>query len=180
MSEGIVRIHGKDYKTVALRVQEFYDTFPKRDYGIVTEIVDVNDVQVVMRAAIIRTSDGVIMATGHAEEVRSKSQINRTSALENAETSAIGRALSAFGFGGSEFASANEVQGAIQKQATPIAPEKSAAIAALLESGEIEAWHLERAFGHSNVDELLDVEADRILNGLRKKSKTRKKEQDNA
>ena len=44
------------------------------------------------------------------------SKINATSALENAETSAIGRRLSALGFGGTEYASADEVANAIQQQ----------------------------------------------------------------
>ena len=50
-----------------------------------------------------------LLATGYAEEVRAASKINATSALENAETSAIGRCLSALGFGGQEYASADEV-----------------------------------------------------------------------
>ena len=56
------------------------------------------------------------IATGYAEEVRTASKINRTSALENAETSAVGRALAFFGLGGSEIASADEVANAIQQQ----------------------------------------------------------------
>jgi hypothetical protein len=56
------------------------------------------------------------LATGYSEEVRAASKINATSALENAETSAIGRCLSALGFGGTEYASADEVANAIQQQ----------------------------------------------------------------
>jgi hypothetical protein len=67
--------------------------------------------------AIIKNPDGKVVATGHAEEKRNASFINRTSALENAETSAIGRALASAGFIGSEFASADEVAIAIQAQA---------------------------------------------------------------
>jgi hypothetical protein len=68
-----------------------------------------------MQARIYNTECRCI-ATGHAEEFRAASQINSTSALENAETSAIGRALAAAGWGGTEFASANEVQNAIHQQ----------------------------------------------------------------
>ena len=56
--------------------------------------------------------------TGHAEEVYDSSMINKTSALENCETSAIGRALASAGFGGTEFASADEVANAISQQNT--------------------------------------------------------------
>ena len=54
--------------------------------------------------------------TGHAVEVYNSSMINKTSALENCETSSIGRALASAGFGGSEFASADEVSNAISQQ----------------------------------------------------------------
>jgi hypothetical protein len=66
--------------------------------------------------SIIADETGRILATGHAEEYRKSSQINGTSALENAETSAHGRSLAALGIGGTEFASANEVQNAIHQQ----------------------------------------------------------------
>lgn len=110
---GIVKIHGKAYETVALRVQKFRDKYP--DYSLLTEVVERDADCVVMRAEIW-DAEGRVIATGHAEEYRTSSQINKTSALENAETSAIGRALAAFGLGGTEFATANEVQNAIHQQ----------------------------------------------------------------
>ena len=57
-----------------------------------------------------------VRGTGYAEEYRSSSKINRTSAMENAETSAIGRALAACGLAGTEYASADEVANAISQQ----------------------------------------------------------------
>ena len=113
---GVVKIHGKEYKTVALRVAEFRQAHP--DYTISTELVEANDVLVIMKASIL-DNDGRLLATGYAEEVRAASKINSTSALENAETSAIGRCLSALGFGGQEYASADEVARAIQQQQDP-------------------------------------------------------------
>src|SRR5688572_31386677 len=70
--------------------------------------------------ATITDESGRVLATGHSEEYRHTSKINETSALENAETSAIGRALAAFGLGGTEFASADEVANAIQQQKSGI------------------------------------------------------------
>lgn len=113
---GIVTIHGKEYSTVAKRVQDFRAEYGEK-YAIVTELVDRTSEDVVMKATI-QTINGLVLATGYAEEKRSASQINRTSALENCETSAIGRALAAFGMAGSEYASADEVANAIQQQAT--------------------------------------------------------------
>lgn len=110
---GIVDIRGKQYETVALRVQKFRAAHP--DKSLTTEMIVRDDECVVMRA-IIADEAGRVLATGHSEEYRKASQINRTSALENAETSAIGRALAAYGFGGTEFATANEVANAIHQQ----------------------------------------------------------------
>ena len=109
---GTVKIHGKEYKTVALRIQEFREKHP--DFTIQTELVEANDTLVVMKATI--SMGPQVIATGYAEEVRTASKINRTSALENAETSAVGRALAFFGLGGSEIASADEVANAINQQ----------------------------------------------------------------
>ena len=113
---GKVMIRGKEYKTVALRVTEFREQCPAKDgWAILTEIVERNDEYVVVKAIIAH--DQLVVATGFAEEKRSFGQINPTSALENCETSAIGRALSAFGLCGQEYASANEVQQAVHQQA---------------------------------------------------------------
>jgi len=113
--EGTVSIHGEVYKTVALRVSEFREANPS--WGIETEIYSIDGDTVVMKATI-KDETGRVIGTGFSEEKRSASQINRTSALENSETSAIGRALAACGFGGTEYASANEVENAIHQQKT--------------------------------------------------------------
>ena len=116
MNTGIVNIRGKEYQTVALRIQKFREAHP--DWELSTEIIQADDKVVIMQARIY-TPDGKCISTGHAEEFRASSQINSTSALENAETSAIGRALAAAGWGGSEFASANEVVNAVHQQSNP-------------------------------------------------------------
>lgn len=114
--EGIVNIRGKEYKTVALRVQEFRTDFP--GHSLVTDIVKIDDDQCIVKAMVVK--DNVIIATGHAQEFRKASQINGTSYVENCETSAIGRALASLGIGGTEFASANEVVNAIHQQNNPV------------------------------------------------------------
>lgn len=121
---GIVNIHGKEYKTVAKRVDEFRSQY-KQTLAINTELVSADNERVIVKASIINT-DGFVIATGFAEENRAASQINRTSALENCETSAIGRALANFGLAGGEYASADEVANAINQQgsATPKAPSR--------------------------------------------------------
>ena len=118
-----VNIHGKQYKTVAERINEFRSNGACLDHGIVTELVSDSDGVVIMKASI-QAIDGRVMGTGFAEEVRGSTNINKTSALENCETSAIGRALANVGFGGTEYASANEVTDAILQQKVMEATER--------------------------------------------------------
>ena len=111
--KGIVSIHGKQYKTVVLRVNEFHAN--KTDtQRITTDLVYHDEKRVIMKA-VIWDSD-VVIGTGYGEEWRESSNINKTSALECAETSAIGRALACIGLGGDEYASADEVLRAISQQ----------------------------------------------------------------
>ena len=111
--DGVVNIHGKEYLTVARRINDFRAKHP--DYGVHTEILSIDEVTVVCRATITDAS-GRQVSSGIAEEHRKASKINSTSATENCETSAVGRALAFFGMAGTEIASADEVAGAISQQ----------------------------------------------------------------
>ena len=115
-----VKIHGKDYKTVAERVTEFHKDH-KDSKSILTEIIQFKDGIVVVKA-VVKIGEGIFC--GHAYEELGSSPINTTSALENCETSAIGRALASAGYLGSEFASADELVGALNKQNTPYKAKK--------------------------------------------------------
>jgi hypothetical protein len=111
--KGIVNIHGKDYETVASRVARFRDAYP--EHTIETQLIHQDDERVIMKALILNGE--LLLATGYAEEVRGSSNINSTSALENCETSAIGRCLAAFGYMGTDsYATADEVAAAIAQQ----------------------------------------------------------------
>lgn len=112
-SKGEVNIHGKVYLTVARRIDDFRKAYP--DYSITSTVLHADQDYVQVRAEIANTT-GRVIASGLAEEVRKASNINKTSALENAETSAVGRALAFLGMGGTEIASADEVAGAISQQ----------------------------------------------------------------
>lgn len=116
MKAGIVNMRGREYKTVALRVSEFRTDYPiSEGWAIKTGCLDMSSERVVFRAAIV-DPDGREVAVGFAEEYRSTRGVNSTSALENCETSAIGRALAAAGYAGQEYASADELAGALQQQ----------------------------------------------------------------
>lgn len=120
---GIVKIHGREYKTVAKRVDEFRKEHGDK-YAIITQMVANDERTVVMMAEILNEKRDII-ATGYAEERRNSSDVNKTSAVENCETSAIGRALANFGYGGGEYASADEVANAIASQSANKAPQKA-------------------------------------------------------
>lgn len=92
-----------DYETVDSRIHKFYEKH--KNGRIITDLVATrtNDagqiIQYVCKVEIYRDLlDPVPSATGYAEEVLGSNPINRTSALENCETSAIGRALANLGF----------------------------------------------------------------------------------
>jgi len=114
---GKVNIHGKEYETVASRVKRLREDH-NFDIAIQTEIIAIDEDVVVMKASAVK--DGIVIGTGHAEENRQASTINKTSALENCETSAIGRCLANIGYLGTEFASADEVAHAIAQQGKPV------------------------------------------------------------
>ena len=108
-----IDIDGKSYTTVANRINIFRKYFS--DYSIITDVLQNDDIKVVVQTKIT-TPNNIVVATGLAEEFRGKNIINTTSALENAETSSIGRALACLSLGGSEYASANEMENAISQQ----------------------------------------------------------------
>src|ERR671916_2497636 len=89
----------EDYVPVAERLERFYERFP--DGRIITHIIEHNSETgfVLMRAEVYRSPDDAQpAATGHAFEVRGESYVNKTSYIENAETSSVGRALAMLGF----------------------------------------------------------------------------------
>lgn len=107
-------IHGKDYAEVNQRVKAFRMVYPQGT--IVTELLsNVNGVAV-MKATVM-DEDGRVLANGTAYEKENSSYINKTSYIENLETSCIGRALGFAGFGiDVSIASYEEVDNAIQQQ----------------------------------------------------------------
>jgi len=113
-THGIVQRGGKKYTQVVHRMEAFRTVFGL-ECGVETEIL-VDDGQRVVVRAIIRNVDGSIVGSGMAEEIRGQGNVNKTSALENCETSALGRALASIGLSGGEYASANEMEAVTRKQ----------------------------------------------------------------
>jgi hypothetical protein len=107
-------IKGKDYAEVNQRIKAF--RMVHTNGSILTEILSLEDGVCVMKATVM-TEEGKILGIGHAYEKESSSFINKTSYIENCETSAVGRALGMCGFGiDTSVASYEEVANAIENQ----------------------------------------------------------------
>ena len=109
-------IRGKQYVEVNERIKFFRQEEQYKHWTIMSEF-PVIDAENCVCKVTVADSSGRVIATGHAHEERSSSNINKTSFVENCETSAVGRALAMLGIGiDTSIASANEVSDAIAKQ----------------------------------------------------------------
>lgn len=106
-THGVVQRGGKKYTEVFVRVEAFRKAFGT-SLGITTDIVVDDGQRVVVKAQVI-SENGTIIGSGYAEEIRGQGNVNKTSALENAETSSIGRALASLGLHGGAYASSFEL-----------------------------------------------------------------------
>jgi hypothetical protein len=107
-------IKGKEYAEVNQRIKAFRMVYPQG--AIMTEIVSLENGIVTIKATV-HNDEGTPLATGYAQEKESSSFINKTSYIENCETSAVGRALGFCGFGiDVSVASYEEVANAIENQ----------------------------------------------------------------
>jgi hypothetical protein len=109
-------IKGKEYVQVNERVLALRKLGEYKGYSIETEIYQLDAINCVIKA-IVKDETGRIVATGFAHEDKDSSNINKTSYVENCETSAVGRALGFLGIGiETSIATAEEVEIAIAKQ----------------------------------------------------------------
>ena len=158
-------IKGREYTEVNQRIKAFRMLYPEG--FITTHIVSDKDGVIVMSATVGKYEGErmVVLATGHAYEKENSTQINKTSYIENCETSAVGRALGMLGIGiDTSVASAEEVGNAIAQQ------EALAAHASEAQLKEIKANYPEEQlkniaeyFGHQTIEELTEAEANKVL-----------------
>lgn len=111
-----IDVKGKNYVEVNERIKAFWQLCPEG--RIVTQTIKLeNDICVIQAAVFENKNDNNPRATGIAYEKEGSTFINKTSYIENCETSAVGRALGNAGIGiDTSVASAEEVQNAIIQQ----------------------------------------------------------------
>lgn len=112
-----VNIKGKMYAEVHTRVQVFREAFGV-DGKIISKVHTADESRVMTESSVHVFVDGTWREIGNdfAEEFRSAGMVNKTSAVENCLTSSIGRALSACGLSGGNYASFEEVDHAIKEK----------------------------------------------------------------
>lgn len=162
-------IKGKEYVPVSERIRAFRMLYP--DGYIRSEIVHMEEGMVVIRATVGRfdplTEQDVILATGTAYEKEASSNINRTSYIENCETSAVGRALGFAGFGiDTSVASAEEIVQADLAEASLalIDKRKAAALERRMETEGIDIPKLLSRYSVYEVAELNEQQHSHIIN----------------
>jgi len=107
MNMKTINIHGKQYVEVKERIKYFRENF--KDWSLTSEVIDLTEDRCVIKATI-SNEKGRVIASGIAYESKGSSYINKTSFIENCETSAWGRALANIGIGlDVAIASADEV-----------------------------------------------------------------------
>lgn len=134
-------IKGKEYVQVNDRILFFRNEPRYNGWSLESELLSLDSESCVIRATI-RNAEGAVVAQGLAQEDKSSSYINKTSYVENAETSAWGRALANLGIGiETSIASSQEVEMAIGKQELlskkPITQETLDKMKAAIAGGEV-------------------------------------------
>jgi len=113
-----IKIKGKDYVEVNERLKYFRNNYP--GFSLTSEVIEKTPDSILILTTI-RNDSGVAVSTGLAEEIKGSTFINKTSYVENCETSSWGRALGNLGIGlDTSVASAEEVQNAIANQLPPL------------------------------------------------------------
>lgn len=106
-------IKGKEYAEVNQRIKAFRMVYPTG--SIITDLVELENGICTIKATV-KDGDN-ILGTGYAQEKEASSYINKTSYIENCETSAVGRALGMCGFGiDTSVCSAEELMNALNNQ----------------------------------------------------------------
>jgi len=112
-----MRFDLSQYATVEERLEKFWTDHPNG--AVITEIAHREDNVIIFKAYIYFERGEELVSTGYAEEVRDASPVNKTSYVENAETSAIGRGLANANYAMKKRPSREEMQKAQRRSEAP-------------------------------------------------------------
>lgn len=157
-------IKGKNYAEVPQRINAFRKVYPNG--SLTSEIISLESGVCVIKATAADEA-GNILGTGHAYEIEGSSFINKGSYIENCETSAWGRCLSACGFiGGASVASAEELQNALEGQ-KPVTEDEISKLEALAESKNVPIGNILRAHNLRKITDMTMNDYVRAVNNLK-------------
>ena len=131
-------------------------------YSIESEVV-VDDGKRVLMVASIKDNDGRVVGQGYAEEIRNLGPVNKTSAIENCETSAIGRALANIGLAGNEYASAFEMENIPKKEEAKASQEKAKVSQEQLEASKKKVDAIKKQVKEQPVDKVAEPHPEDLL-----------------
>lgn len=97
LNDKAIKIQGKSYVLVSDRILYFNETY--KEGCITTDLMKYEDKQIIIKATVYPEWLQGRTFTGYSQSIEWQGYINKTSALENAETSAVGRALAMMGIG---------------------------------------------------------------------------------
>ena len=176
-------IHGKEYVEVHTRIKYFRENF--KDWALESDIerlefIHINQKEyfICVMKSLVKNPDGIIKATGTAYEILGSSNVNKTSFIENCETSANGRALGNLGIGiDNSISSAEEVEHAIiQSQQKPkpkpkLSDSKFQQMIIAIGQGKIDV--VKERMTYYKLNERQDKELSRIINEAQIASQTK-------
>ena len=173
-----VNIKGKEYAEVNQRIKAFRMVYPE---GFINTDMKSNENGICIFHAAVGYYvekegflDRVTLGTGTAYEKESSTFINKTSYIENCETSAVGRALGMAGFGiDTSVASAEEVETAIANQDTgkKITATKAKTLEKMIISHNVNVADVLKYYGHDELKEFTEKEFATVLKQLEAKER---------
>lgn len=161
-------IKGKEYAEVNQRIKAFRMLFP---LGFIkTQIISLENGTVTMTAEVGRYDENgneLVLGCGTAQEKENSSFINKTSFIENCETSAVGRALGMVGIGiDTSVASYEEVANAIENQNKKLTENEVKALTLLAAKKGVTAEKLCKRYKVNELNELTEKDYLKAVKGL--------------
>lgn len=158
-----------DYVMVNERIERFYKKHPKG--SIQTRVLKIEDGFVLMQARVYRDREDKKPTTGHAYEKEGKGFVNKTSYIENCETSAVGRALAMMGFEISKSIASREEMEKVQRMSVvkKLSAKQIKSIKSLLNKIDYPESKFLKVMKSDSIDDIPAVKYEAIMKSLKSK-----------